>query len=308
MTTITIDAAPIPSYSDQREYLNDEIFAFKNKPQESTLGLTAVKPQGNTMPVTTKILNITPDDARKYLANMVNNRPLSLLSVKTYAAEMTAGRWAVTGQGVIFDEKGRLLDGQHRLHAVIKSGKTIPITATYGINADTFSLMDGGHKRSSSDVIGCKNATTVAAALKLVFQENNGAWWNNSRPMRPADAIATLEKFPGIESSAAYVAGNAKLRKVLPAGQAAYCHFRCGIDAPERREAFFVMLSTGAGLAQRSPILALRNALAYEPGKTITVTSRISSFIRAWTLVLDHRQVGFLRVTNEYPVWKKALV
>jgi hypothetical protein len=235
---------------EQREHQNDDIAEFiKNQEQPS-------------MSITSKVITVTPADAHRYLSNMVNNRPQSQFAISAYVSEMLSGRWAVTGQGLIFDPAGRLLDGQHRLLAVIKSNVTIKTTATYGIDPGTFSLMDGMHKRTASDVLGCKNATSTAAGLKLIYQELNGGYNSKTKAMRPRDAVTLLDQFPAIQDSASAIAGNSKLTKILPPGQAVYCHFRAGIDDASRRESFFAMLSSGAGLSSRSPVLALRSVLA----------------------------------------------
>ena len=65
---------------------------------------------------------IDPETARQYLDTMRFNRPLDLVRVKQYAKEMQAGLWRDLSRYIEFTEEGDLINGQHRLHAVIESG------------------------------------------------------------------------------------------------------------------------------------------------------------------------------------------
>ena len=67
-----------------------------------------------------ELLTITPNEASKYLANNPANRKINESVVRAMAEDMKAGRWMQTHQGIAISKTGRLLDGQHRLSAVIK--------------------------------------------------------------------------------------------------------------------------------------------------------------------------------------------
>jgi hypothetical protein len=69
-----------------------------------------------------KRVYITPETAAKMLAKNVGNRSPRMSTVRFYAAEMKAGRWQETHQALAVDCDGNLVDGQHRLLAVVASG------------------------------------------------------------------------------------------------------------------------------------------------------------------------------------------
>ncbi len=103
---------------------------------------------------------VTPEMAAKWLDNNDHNRKISTKSVNKIAKAMIENKWAYNGEGVIISTEGSLLDGQHRLLAVIKSNKEIwmeviekiPEVCEYtGINV--FSTIDTGKSRTASDVI-----------------------------------------------------------------------------------------------------------------------------------------------------------
>lgn len=95
---------------------------------------------------------VTPEMAAKWLANQEGNRPLNTKAVKGYADDMRAGKWLVTHQAIAFDKNGGLIDGQHRLHAVIRAGVPVAMTIAFGADPATFAVIDIGPRRSSSDL------------------------------------------------------------------------------------------------------------------------------------------------------------
>ena len=86
---------------------------------------------------------ITPEIAEHYLATDQGNRNIRDSWVKKIARDIKNDRFVETHQGIAFDEDGTLIDGQHRLLAVIKAQKPIVIDVarnvprTSGINIDT---------------------------------------------------------------------------------------------------------------------------------------------------------------------------
>ncbi len=78
--------------------------------------------------VAVSIVAVTPDTARRWLQRNGINRPLRDYRINLYASEMVAGRWTVDASAICFDSQDRLLNGQHRLHAVVRSNRTIHFT------------------------------------------------------------------------------------------------------------------------------------------------------------------------------------
>ena len=73
------------------------------------------------------IVDITPELAESWLEAGKTNRLVSERRIDNFAAQMEAGQWRLNHNGIAFAENGTLLDGLHRLRAVIRSGKTVPM-------------------------------------------------------------------------------------------------------------------------------------------------------------------------------------
>jgi hypothetical protein len=103
--------------------------------------------------IQTTIEVITPDDAKRYLAmRPPNQRPISRDFVLKYADVMSRGGWELTHQGIAFDADGRLIDGQHRMAAVLKSGATAEFMVfRYREVGNSMLVIDSGKARSVAD-------------------------------------------------------------------------------------------------------------------------------------------------------------
>lgn len=115
---------------------------------------------------------ISPAQAKEYLERTIPNRRLNDGTVTRYADDMREGRWNNNGQPLIFNEAGELLDGQHRLRAVIVAGKTLPFMVVRGVPSVAMETLDSGRSRSLTDVLtlkGYKNVANVSASARLIW-------------------------------------------------------------------------------------------------------------------------------------------
>lgn len=124
-----------------------------------------------------EFVKITPDQARDWLRQNIDNRPLRDRDVAAYARDITADNWRVTGEGIKFAADGRLLDGQHRLAAIVQADKTVGMYVFRNVDDAAQQVMDSGIKRSVSDAFnlqGQKNTATLAAGARLAFLYDKG--------------------------------------------------------------------------------------------------------------------------------------
>lgn len=118
---------------------------------------------------TTRIELINPQIAQEYLTHNISNRPVRDSIVKMYANQMKEGLWVLSNDSIAFSASGHLLNGQHRLKAVISSGATCEFNVIRGLSEDSFVAMDNGYNRTSGNVFYLNeipSSTTVAAIVK----------------------------------------------------------------------------------------------------------------------------------------------
>jgi len=93
---------------------------------------------------------ISPKVARVLLKGNTHNRRTRSRKVKEFSYEMKRGSWLV-GQPLMFSQNGILLDGQHRLAAVVASGCTVEFNVLFNMEQEVQVCLDKGAKRTNSD-------------------------------------------------------------------------------------------------------------------------------------------------------------
>lgn len=114
-----------------------------------------------TQKIKTVQMPVTPQMAMTWLEKNTHNRPVSQGTVNNYARDMAMGRWLITHQGIAIAADGRVIDGQHRLWAVIESKTTVIMQVTTGLPIETQEAIDGGMPRSARDVIALRDGVTL---------------------------------------------------------------------------------------------------------------------------------------------------
>jgi hypothetical protein len=103
------------------------------------------------------VLEVTPSMAARWLEGNTHNRPVNQGHVERLASEMKAGRWRVTHQGLAFSASGRLLDGQHRLWAIVMADVPVQTRVFFNESAENIECLDGGLGRTSADRMSLGN-------------------------------------------------------------------------------------------------------------------------------------------------------
>lgn len=151
---------------------------------------------------------VTPQQAKDWLKESNHdNRPMNGRTVSRYAEDMVAGVWDDTGDTIKFSGNGRLVDGQHRLAAVIQSGRSIEFWVAEGLGSNIFDKIDHGRPRRLQDCLAINqvpNAATVSGALKKLYELKEGEearrqFWTNHR------GLEYLEVHPKIVSCVSQV-------------------------------------------------------------------------------------------------------
>lgn len=124
------------------------------------------------MIISTKIVYISPDVAREYLAkNFDGNRNIRKTWVKTLADMMAAGVFnSLNGQNrIIFGTDGKMYDGQHRMHAIIASGVTLPFEVCISNTAQSdYATFDYAQVKRTSDFAGTHNSCAIATRMLAI--------------------------------------------------------------------------------------------------------------------------------------------
>ena len=105
--------------------------------------------------VTMKTILVTPEIAKYWLGKSnFSNRSIRKSHVDSLAGCIKRGEWRVSPQGIVFHTEGRLLDGQHRLKAVVQANIPVYMVVFKVQDEGIFQVLDQGAKRNISDISG----------------------------------------------------------------------------------------------------------------------------------------------------------
>jgi len=134
------------------------------------MGITSeVKKAPRSNEIEQRVLKVTPAHAEKWLEMNTGNRRIRPSHVRHLAKQMEMGRWMLSPEPIVFSPQ-RLLDGQHRLSAVLMSGCTIEASVALVQNEDVFRVLDQGVNRNNSDLMGIPS--TVLQPLQWLLKHS----------------------------------------------------------------------------------------------------------------------------------------
>lgn len=128
----------------------------------------------------TQTITLTPELAAEMLEHNTLNRPLSDQHVSRIARQIKTGKWRFNGDTIKIADTNDVLDGQHRLWAVIEAKVPIETILVRGIERDAFATIDTLRKaRSGSDILTLNGAhqyrAIIASALPWLIRWQRGA-------------------------------------------------------------------------------------------------------------------------------------
>ena len=123
-----------------------------------------------------EVVTLGPDLAKKWrLTNTANFRKLNKQRVGVYAADMAAGNWKLNGEPICFDTDGKLVNGQHRVEAVIMSGATIQTLVVWDVEKLDGGFYDFQLPRTPvqwANAAGAKISNAKCAAVSFIANES----------------------------------------------------------------------------------------------------------------------------------------
>ena len=112
----------------------------------------------------TAAVKVTPEMATAWVTHRnEKNRPIRAHTVDRYATDLQRGKWKTTHQGIAFGPDGELIDGQHRLAAIVKAGLPATLFVTIYLTpedaAEAKLKCDTGRVKSTGDVFAMVGLT-----------------------------------------------------------------------------------------------------------------------------------------------------
>lgn len=253
-------------------------------------------------------VTVTPAMAKSWLdnRNLQRNRRYSTAIEAKWAAEMRAGLWKTTHQGIAFDWDGFLLDGQHRLGAIVKADKPIKLDVRVGCDPDTFDVLDVGHKRVANQLIHHTHAKVMSSAARYLGVIDGSIRTGDTRGgvyavrASTAELLAVVEAWPELGTFAASAAHARNKGQVLAAPHLAVLAQAARTQYADRIPTWLDGLAYGENLTGSDPRLHLRDRMAKDRRALMTQQHTAYALVmKAWNAYATDTSMGVLRVRGD---------
>jgi hypothetical protein len=253
-----------------------------------------------------RVIRWTPALAMQILDNNNDmNRSIRQARVEKYASDMRAGKWLMNGETIKFTKEGKLLDGQHRLWAVVLAEVPIDMLVIEGLDKEAMVTIDTGAARTFGDVAsirGLKNTNVVAAAARIMY------WY--TRPQRGAFASASpthsqledvLSDHPDlIEVARTVPKGTSKIVAPGPLTFVRTVTRRINVAVSDE---WMELLATGANMGTTHPVYLLRQRMLNRPLKFRMPSETIIALtIKSWNLYITGKERQVLKFQENDPI------
>lgn len=260
-------------------------------------------------------VKITPDMAQDWLENRNKpltrepNRRLSEHIAAKYARFMRDGRWHERSpQGISFDWDGYILDGQHRLRAIVLSGATIEMLVTPHCDPSSFGVLDNGFKRQAGQFIAGRYAAPRASAARIIAAVTGACDSEDKNSpiyagMLSTDRVIEIEaEWPELAKYAPAASQCYSAVKISTSVHLAIIAMASRTRRSHKIDSWLEGLSTGAGLDNTDVRLLLRNRFIKEAYWLNGANNRKDAYnliARAWSYYAMDRPVVTLKVPRE---------
>lgn len=248
-------------------------------------------------------VTVTPEDAAQLLEANGSNRPLNEQHVKRISRQITDGKWRFNGDTIKISSTNDILDGQHRLWAIIEAKIPVETIVVRGIEPDAFSTIDTIRKhRSGSDVLSLIGVTNQRSAISVGLQwlirwqkktlENYRAPQNR---IENSDIELAYRDNPGIARAAERAS---KLRGVFNPGLLTFFYFILTNRNPDLAERLMYTLENPSGIGMDDPFFRLR-AYFLNPNSRKDALVSIALMVKAANAAHKKKDVKVLNWRNQ---------
>ena len=218
-----------------------------------------------------RLQTVTPQLAKSWLDNSTfDNRRMEEGRVKAIASDIKNGRWVFDGTPIRFSGEN-VIDGQHRLYAIIRANTPVETLVVRGLSQETKNTIDTGKPRSAADVLhfnGQVNAGVLAAVARLSLNHKRysgnlvSAVGYGKANLSTQEIVAEVASNSALIKATQSVVSLAYIKKQIGLSVPAFCYYLfMKASSQHLADHFFQGLEHGADLPPDSPILLLRNAL-----------------------------------------------
>lgn len=256
---------------------------------------------------------VTPEKAKEWLSGKVLKRLFKVANRNNYARMMRAGLWMEdTGESIKFAYDGTLIDGWHRLQAVVSANVAITFRIDRDMDIEVFKYLDSGSRRSVADVFtieGINYASSIGMVIQKYIMLKSGkigldGTHGAGRTLSSSELLTIYEKnskfWDAVMSMSA--AWNSKSNRILSISEIGSLYASMFDINEDQAFNFMEGVCVGSNLDSNDPRKVLRDKLTfYKVGGSsghirISGGTKIKSVIKAWNYYRKGVKISVLRI------------
>lgn len=228
---------------------------------------------------------ITPAMATKYLEMNTHNRPVRQSYVEFLAKEIKNDRWLQNGATIVLNDDV-LVDGQHRLWAVITANRPIITLVTRGVDKNCYPTIDTGIGRTAGDVLsigGEQHTNPLATAARFIMHYQSKHFIHRDK-ISNGSIFEFVQNNSGLKDSLSFILSLSNQAKILPCSSGAALHYLMGKKDKDLADGLFTFLYAGVASDSCDTFIALREKLIGCSKATARTRANILAIyiIKAW--------------------------
>lgn len=252
---------------------------------------------------------ITPAMAANLLTGEHKNRKISDQRVQQYASAMRDGEWQYNpADAICFDIDGKLINGRHRLSAVVQSDTEQEFLLVYDVEPVAQDVMDQGYRRTIGhqldiDSIPHPKETAAIARQTILWHEGRVIGGTNARHVTVTQVREWL-KTVDTETLELAIQSTFKVRRNYrlafgPIGAVLYEAYI--LDEGDALE-FANKLETQRDIGEKDPIYQLAKYLQRQTvlNRTHPVYHQLWLMINCWNNWRDGKKIGKIMSPSDF--------
>lgn len=228
---------------------------------------------------------LTPDMATSLLEHNQLNRPVKDQHVKRIADQIVRGKWRFNGDTIKVSDDGGILDGQHRLWAVIESKTPVETIIIRGIAREAFATIDTVRApRSGGDTLSllgvARHRNIVSGALSWYIRYRRGVLETYRAPQNRVENSDIETAFDQNRNIVKAVEQAMRVRRLANPSVLSFVYYVAANRNPALAARMIAVLENPAGVSVNDAFFLLRSHFAsgYDPKKRDPVQSIALAF------------------------------
>lgn len=260
---------------------------------------------------------IDPALATYMLSRNVSNRPLKMNRVNEYYQDMIRGRYKEgTAETIKMSDKNHLLDGQHRLTALVKAGVTLEFLVAEGLDESIFDVLDTGGNRSASDIFSLgevPNYTQTSTMIRKYLNFKSGKHCDGSTRENVTNALL-FESYnlrPDFYQEVIKLSQRLRVKSALVVDGSLISSFICFFSDRNEEQAISFMKELCREIPSTNPTIdTLYNVFVKDKmsnSKKINATSKHAFITKAWNAYRSNKVLKVFKFDSKNEEFPTAI-